>query len=193
MSKKDPLQFDAATHTYTRHDGIVLPSITQIISLIDTNTEYYNEVSAKLGSNRHKMLQYYDEGDLDETTVLPEYAPYLDGWKKFRSESGFKPTVIECKLYHKVYDFAGTPDRAGTLNGGTVVLEIKTGQISRLTGLQLAGQQMLFLNNGISVYDRYAVQLFGDGSYLLKKYDNPSDEMVFCALLTVWNWIKNYE
>ena len=184
---------DRATHTY-RVDGRVVPGITKIIKsagLVDDS--WFTEYSRERGSAAHLACQLHDEDDLDEASVDPVIVPYLEAWKKFRAESGFRPTMIEESLYSPTYGFAGTPDRYGILNGDEVIIEIKTGGISFVTGIQLAAQRILFANamNLISK-KRFAVQLTNEGKYKLTQFSGNSDFNDFLSCLAVHNLkVKN--
>lgn len=183
------LILDPKTHIYTV-DGIRKPGITEIIKsagLVDDR--WYTDYSAERGSAAHKACHFFDENDLDESSVDPAILPYLEAWKKFRAESGFSPEIIEEPLYSEAFQFAGTPDRAGILNGDIVIPEIKTGLISVVTGIQLAAQQILLEEvKGIRVKKRFAVQLTSRGTYKLTQFPDPHDRAIFLHCLSVHNF-----
>src|SRR5690606_18835965 len=83
-----------------------------------------------IGQHVHAACHYDDEGDLDEATVHPDVRPYLEGWRLFRREMGFVPLLLETRVYHPIYRYAGTLDRFGLLehqSGVYVLVDIKTG------------------------------------------------------------------
>jgi hypothetical protein len=107
-------EFEAEGHRY--ENG--LESVTGILKsegFIDTR--FYDEWSRDRGSGVHLATAYDDQGELDEETVDPEIDPYLEGWRKFKAESGFIPQQIETPMMSTVYRYAGTPDRIGELPG----------------------------------------------------------------------------
>lgn len=189
MNKESPeLVLNPASHTYTR-GGIVVPGISEILKSVGmVDDRWFTEYSRDRGTGAHLACQFYDEGDLDESSVDPAIRPYLEAWKKFRTESGFIPELIEKKLYHSGYCYAGTEDRYGLFNASRDVVEIKTGMISAVTGLQLAAQELLLRDNGFEVHRRFAVQIKADGKYKLTEYTDPWDKNVFISCVSAHNF-----
>ncbi len=175
-------------HLYWKND-LRIPGISEVMKaagLIDAR--WFTEHSREKGSAAHKACHFFDEDDLDETTMDPVIAPHVAAWKKFREETGFKPVIIEKSLHSVVYNFAGTPDRAGILNGQEVIVEIKTGGISFLTGLQLAAQDILLAEaEGFRAKKRFAVQTKNTGSYKLTQFNDPMDRGYFLSTLSMWH------
>ena len=69
MSTSGELQFDAAAHRYTLN-GVILPSVTQIISAVGLYEYDYVSaetlaVAAERGRYVHEMIEMYEEGTLD--------------------------------------------------------------------------------------------------------------------------------
>ena len=139
MSSKD-LTFDEEKHEY-RLDGRILPSVTGILremGFIDDT--YFTEDSAARGTAVHRATELYDLGTLDEDSLDPRLVDYLEGWKRFRKETGFLPTSIEGRGWSK-FGYAGTFDRIGvTDNASIVLLDIKSSMyVPDWIGLQLGG------------------------------------------------------
>jgi hypothetical protein len=182
------LVLEKSSHIY-RLEGSILPGISGIIKaagLVDT--KWFTEYSREKGSAVHLACQLYDENDLDEATLDPVIIPYLEGWKQFRSDTGFIPSIIERPLHSTIYRFAGTPDRAGIMNGVDVIPEIKTGGISFVTGLQLAAQDILLSEaEGFRAKKRFAVQIKSNGTYKLTQYADPQDRVYFLSALSMYN------
>jgi hypothetical protein len=105
--------FEKEGHVYTA-EGKVYPSITQILSAEGfINTAFYDEWSRDKGSMVHLACHYDITGELDEDSLDDEIKPYLSGFRKFMSESGFKVERSEVPAINKIYGYAGTPDLIG--------------------------------------------------------------------------------
>jgi len=50
---------------------------------------------------------------LDEDTLDPVIAPYLEAWRRFKRESGFVVERSEVPMASSVYRYAGKPDVIG--------------------------------------------------------------------------------
>ena len=181
------LTFDEATHTY-RLDGTVLPSVTTILKaegFVDTSR--YTEYGRDRGTKVHRAIHLYDDGELDEDSLDPALRPYLEGWIRFKQESGFEVIESEGRHASEAYQFAGTLDKLGTWKPNTpVIIDIKTGKVESWVGLQLAGYHILVDDK--SHYKRFALHLREDGSYRLHEFKERSDRAVFLAALLTHQW-----
>jgi hypothetical protein len=90
------------------------------------------------GTALHVATEYDDEGTLDESSVDPNAAPHLCGWRRFKRESGIEILAREQFFYCDDLDYAGQIDVDCALNGVTGILDIKTGQRYRWHAVQLA-------------------------------------------------------
>lgn len=190
--------FDADTHTY-RHDGVVYPGVTSVIrGLIDYSmvNEEMLRIAAERGSYVHLATQLDDEGALDESSLDPQLIGYLDAWRLFRFEKGFKPSAIERPLFHPLHRYCCTLDRTGNFAADKrdSIVEIKTtSQLLPATGVQLVGQKLAWEANGGRRIDvRAAVQLRSNGTYRYKVYDDPDDLPAFMAQLTTTRWLAKH-
>lgn len=119
-----PVEFTKEGHRY----GNDLESVTGILKaegFIDTR--FYDDFSRERGEFVHKARHLDDMGELDEESVDPEIAPYLEAWRRFRRESGFIIEQSEVPMMSKTLKYAGTPDvighfPAGNLKRGAVEL-----------------------------------------------------------------------
>jgi len=102
------IQLDRATHRYSNN----LPSVTTIlksVGLIDT--AFYTEEGRERGRAVHLACEYYDQGDLDEDSLDPQIAGYLQAYKKWKATFGYEFTWIEMPMQDKTGVYAGTSDR----------------------------------------------------------------------------------
>lgn len=182
--------FDPAMHVYTV-DGDRVPHVTEIIAAARAFTpNEYAQFYAERGSAVHYVCRLDDEGDLDESTMNDAVKPYLEGWRKFKAESGFdfSGVEIECQKHSKVLGFAGTIDRFLNHKEQPIVIDIKTGVVHPATGLQLAGYALL-IDHMMYGTKRIAVHLSKEGNYKINEYaDHLGDRSAFLACLTVVNW-----
>lgn len=179
------VEFDPEKHIY-RLDGVIIPSVSEIIApLYD-----HSGIPAKhLENARERGLavdiacQFDDEGDLDEGSLDPETASYVEGWRKFRREWEFKPLLIQKPMSHAIHGMAYgmTPDRIGhgKMAEGEIVVDIKcTAAVERPQRIQLAGYAAPF--DG----PRFVVQLFPKNYKLhdFAKTAKRDDGMFVCCL-----------
>lgn len=186
------LHFEPETHTY-RVQGAIIPAVTHVIdplhdlSGIPAATLEY--ASAR-GKAVHLATELYDFDDLDIDSLDPEIVPYLKAWIKFREETSLSIGMIEEKLFHSVYRYAGALDRVITLFGSDAILDIKcVAKLNPATAIQTAAyKELVEKNTAYKNLKRYAVQLKRDGKYKLEEYKDPDDFRVFMSCLALHNW-----
>ena len=183
-------EFDPVAHRYTL-DGRVLPSVTQILRGLDD----FSKVPARVlerardrGSRVHAACNLDVLGTLDEATVDDEVAPYLAQFRRFLRESGFQPTLSECRVYDETLWYAGTLDIFGDLPGCIdVQIDIKSGAIPCSVGPQTAAYACgLYKRAGIKTRRRYTLKLEA-GKYSLILLDSLADMDKFKRQLRKFN------
>jgi len=108
-----PVEFTEEGHLY-HHEGARLPSVTGILKdegFVDTT--FFNDHARERGSLVHLATHLDDIGELDESSIDPVIAPYLEAWRRFRRESGFVIEISEKPMRSSIYGYAGTPDSIG--------------------------------------------------------------------------------
>jgi hypothetical protein len=188
------LTFDALTHTYTL-DGRELPSVTTILKgtgMIDYSMipQAVLQEAGRRGTAVHVALQYMDDGELDESSVAPEYAGYIKAAKRFYAETGFTVAHNEYRDYHRGLLYAGTLDRTGVFpDDSLAVVDWKTGLVMPAHALQLVGYANFFRNP--RRYRRIAVKLNADGTYRAQEFPAArfeQDWAMFQAALACYQW-----
>lgn len=184
----DSLSFDPETHIY-QYKNKVVPSVTQIlqaVGIIDYSRIDNNilETAMQRGKDVHLATQFLDENDLNWATVGEDIKGYVTAYQKFIEISGFKPEKIETAVVHLEYKYAGTLDRVGTLDGHSVILDIKTGSMPAWTGIQLAAYAACLSGS----YQRVGLQLNQDGTFKITTFTNPNDFNLFLSALSIYNW-----
>lgn len=199
------LSFDPVAHQYA-WNGQPVPGVTSLLQHLHSFSMVDPEVLAEAqdrGKYVHDCCHAWDENDLDESFVKPEMAGYVESWKRFTARHEPNWTSIEQSGYSKIYHFAGTEDRFGTMlffdgNQGArcpVDLDIKTSaQSHRVWGLQLAAYRQLRIEEsiGAALNRRVTVRLKADGSFpVVDEWINPNDWPAFLALISLHRWSIN--
>ncbi len=115
--KRVALQFDEPAHVY-RVEGRRVPNVTSILEPVSGLAGIppnVLEYSRALGKATHKATELDDLGRLEESSVEPDVMLRLESWRAFRGAYAFEPELIECRVYHQNYGYAGTFDRVGSL------------------------------------------------------------------------------
>lgn len=169
-------------------DGAEVPSVSELCRFI--SREVYGDVTqwrldnaADRGTRVHKaceILDLYGKADVDDDIV-----PYLQAYLQFRKEHGVAYTMIEKSLFHPVENYAGTIDRAGTVDGKPAIVDIKTSCTvqKRLALAQLNFYRRMLELDTPAEYSLYILHLSPDGTYKLIPIDRNDD--VPNALLTL--------
>jgi hypothetical protein len=193
------IDFEESTHTYTV-DGVVRPSVTQVLSLLHDWSVVDPDVLARaqqFGTHVHDATALYDQRDLAEDLLHPDLKGCLEAWKRFRREREPVVEAVELQLYSEKYGYPGRCDRIvkisrkGKSTPQRVVLDIKTGdQLMDSVDLQLAAYAQAWNEEHPRkrATGRVSIQLFRDGTYLESWHDNKGDFQVFLHCLGITNW-----
>ena len=186
--EKSELFFDPVTHAYT-YQGKRVPSVSQILldmGFIDT--QWFTQEGRERGSLVHRAIEVHSRGA--HCMKNPLIDMYIEAFKNFAKDCEWEPEIIETPM--ACLQYAGTPDQIGKFNGKPSVLDIKTGSISPVTGLQLAAYQKLYSlkSEGISL-KRFAIQLTETGRYILTEYKERMDGYIWDAAVSIWWWKAN--
>lgn len=192
------LRFDPDTHTYWLGDAKV-PSVTTILKPLTDLSAIPRDVlqyAADRGTAVHYGTELYDTDQLDWDSLTDELVPYIEAWAEFRAITGFRPELIEARVFHPGLFYAGTLDRTGIINGERAILDIKTSKTMYPTvGMQLAAYAEA-LHAAQPEQDkhtaRYAVQLKDDGTWALHQYADPTDWPTFVAMRTLVGWADKH-
>lgn len=198
------LEFQEAGHLYLL-DGLPIPSNTQILKaerMVDDR--FYTDAGRERGVNVHNACWFLDEDDLDWSTVSDEEKGFVEGFGEFKVKTGFKTDFNELAVWGNSL-FATRLDLIGVLNGVRVIIDLKTGQVDRWVGLQLAGQQIAITDrirenqepwvSKLSRIDghpypvkRFALKLNKNATYKLIPFPDNSEMDVFNGLVRTHHW-----
>lgn len=163
---------------------------------------------AALGKAVHRAIEFYNQDvieglDMDRfeerVDIDPQASGYLKAWKRFCSESRFRPTAIETRWETSVAGlaFVMTPDCVGQMGVREAIVDAKTTAATQpWHGVQFAAYSMGYGKPPddptwlawFSRRDRFSVQLQENGTYRLKTFEDPTDAYVFLAALQVAWW-----
>jgi hypothetical protein len=193
------LRFDPVKHEYFLGEK-KLPSVTQVIdyfSLIDTR--FYPEWVRDRGQAVHAACEFDDEGTLDESTVDTRVIGRLRAYRRFKAEVEHAWEYSEKRLFHPIYRYAGTLDRAGLMvikgDPWNTVLDFKSGAMLDAYRLQLAGYVALITQihpeKNPMKWQRVILQLQDDGKYkphVLPQEELAGDMAAFLGYVNAMNW-----
>lgn len=186
MNDSDVL-FNRYHHRYIVR-GQNVPSVTEILAPLTNFRMVRTEVlhaAAHIGTAVHKACELDDLGRLDESSVMPALAGYLDAWRRFCQEHRVHWSRIESCVYHEQMGYAGTVDRYGVVDGDAAVVDLKTSAaLHPAVGPQLAAYAKAIPEAAASTR-RIGVLLKPNGQYHSQTYHSPSDWAVFASLLTL--------
>jgi hypothetical protein len=177
------VDFNPEGHLYTV-EGQRKVSVTQALSLVDDR--WKDPFFLRRGSIVHKVTELYDLDQLDESTVDDQIQGYFTAYKTFLLDTGFKPRLIEHRMYDPKWQFAGTLDREGDLFKCAAIIDLKSGAPAKVDPLQGAAYWHLYGSPIHKVFDLY---LREDGTYKLKEVEKPRNLFpTFCAILTAYRF-----
>lgn len=162
------LEYSDGEHRYFA-DGRELLSVTTILDLAGLVSPYCKDEEARYrGSRVHEFTAADDVSPLDLRTVPQHLRGYLRAWRRFRSDVGFEPMLIEHRVDDVVNGYSGRFDRFGRCKGHTLptLLDIKTsnsGAVPAYSRLQLTAYSLAF--NPKKIFFRRVVVLRPDGRY----------------------------
>lgn len=195
--------FEEDGHRYTTADGIVRPSITQILNRVGIYD--FSMVPADVlenarrrGSNVHKWCAEYDRHEyLDETWMADDEIGYFEAWLRFRRESRLVIRRVETPAVRSVgaWVIAGTPDVEAFLGRNPFVVERKACRVKHPGwALQTALQEMLITGRPrVGHMGRMTVQLKPDATYRCIPYDDETDGTAALAALTICTTQDQFE
>lgn len=173
-------------HKYHSPDGEVLDSVTTILKEEFGLYKYGNIGKATFGTDCHTACQYYDEKDLDESTLDKGVALRLAQYKRALKDTGAVVLANELRRYCNKFRYAGTLDKLWRQDGALWVIDIKTGKPENWHELQTAAYLNMIKHEHAEPIRRGCLYL-ADDDYTLVEHTGKSDFGMFLALLTAHN------
>ncbi len=169
--------FNFKSHEYFI-DGARVPSVTEIIPKPDffVSDEHLEKCRIEGREDHAKIKMYFDTGDTFDD-------PFLENFHLFVNEiNGTLGTITtyERQLFSAKRGFAGTPDMEFT----GALADLKRSFINdRYHALQLAGYNLLRIDNGLPKLKKWFVIWPENGWFKIRNVYNDQAETIFIALL----------
>ena len=173
------LRFDKADHEYFIND-VKVPHITGMLEATGwIDDTWWTEESCERGTMVHRLAADYDLGAIpDPRSVECIYKGWFLAYVALMRVVRPQWKDIETALFDLVRRWGGRPDRVGKLWGAWAVVDLKTGQPSPATPIQLALQAILAAPEvGLppTAMLRYEVRLRATGKGTLIEHRDPND------------------
>lgn len=210
MGERMEIDFDEERHEYSK-DGVPVPSVTtvlaKVLDIYKGVPPFVLERAAIKGTAIHDLTEFYDDDDLDFTTVPEEYSGYLSEYIAVKEELGMEVLESERRVFSEEHWYAGTLDRIVTLKrpisvDGTVVippdepvlLEIKsTYSLMPTTGPQTAAYALALSEMDGKEYPyRMCIWLRPDKHKVIPLLDR-NDPIIWSSTLILYNWYKRHK
>lgn len=166
--------------------------VTQVLALtgLSGDSRFMDEVSRQRGQAVHLAMQFFDEGDLDESSIDPELRGYLSAYLNWRGkQNGMRYEAIELPLANG----EGLEGQLDRVIEGTprTILDFKTGKgaVASWVGLQLAAYGWLY--DPKETFERMAVKLHPDGTFTERRFPKEEyerDVSAFKGALCLARW-----
>jgi len=158
------------------------------------NTDHFSEYHRDRGTGVHRACHFWDEGDLDDSSLVPEIRVRLDHYRRFLDE--LHPTIIaaEREVEHSILGYRGRLDRIAEINGRVGVLDLKGVSEAAWHGVQVSAYMAAYnsnLNTAKPAVARWNLYLHDDHYRLIERTDR-QDFGVFCAALTLARWKEKH-
>ena len=189
--------FDEKEHLYHTPSGMRLEGVTDILQGELGGFDGFPESAAMRGTDVHNAIQFYNENDLNESSLSSEVSGYLDCFKRAKEHHGIKVIQNELMRYHPKYLYAGRCDAVVEIGGVIGIIDYKTGmpdgarerwQLSAYLEFlkaeipELKGRWNLYLKPG---------QYVDKCGFKLEEHKGPRDFMEFLALFSAYTIKKN--
>lgn len=136
------LTFNPDTHEYF-HFERELASVTKILGATGIyNDKWYGKdpIHRARGKAVHLACRLIDADEYDEAGTHELIVPYARQYLNFKERTGFRGMMWEVAFAHTAMGFAGTLDVPGLdRHDEPWLIDIKSGQMPDLVGVQLAG------------------------------------------------------
>lgn len=183
------LRFDADAHKYY-FDDVELPGVSRILTdmgLRKSGPWELDEKYRRRGHAVHLACHLVQEGTYDEATTHPAIVPYVQGYQQFVRDTGFTATLCEEPVCSLVLGTAGTFDQYGFVDGDPWLVDIKSGTLPPLVGVQLgAYRHMLREMRQITVSKCKAIRLEESGKYTIRDVSEQKYVNYWTNAVSIW-------
>lgn len=168
-------------------DGRRVLSVTDALKLAGMSdgfpvAEYY----LWMGTARHKAIELWTKGTLDLDSVHADILPSVEAYLEFERNTGFKPVAAEKEAWNDALRVASRLDLLGVFpDGHEAIVELKSGAVSKVAGLQTAGQDIAL---GLPRRKRFGLSVPGTGKPRVVPFTSSDDYGLFLSCLNIAHW-----
>jgi hypothetical protein len=190
VTMEKPVGFDYDPITQRpMFDGRQVLGLTDVLKLsgIMDGQMWGTEHDLWMGQCRHAAVELWVKGTLDLDTVHKDILPSIEAFLEFQSDTGFKPTHSELKVWSPVYRVATRIDLMGEFpDGSEAIIELKSGACAKPTAIQTAGQDSLL--NLQKTRKRFGLSIPKTGKPKVVPYTNRDDYSIWIAAMNIAHW-----
>lgn len=208
--KKDEPKIDELSkfraHTrYKNREGVTLPSVTTVLGILNKpalivwanrlglqgidSTKYRDEMGV-IGGLAHALISSDLKG---EKLLLSGYSQdqidkannCMKSYFKWREKKNLNPYVIETPLVSEEFQFGGTTDFYGTIDGENTILDYKTGGVYKEAYIQTCAYRQLLIENGHPLPSK--ITILG----IPRTDDEKFQEITYTDFTTGWETFKH--
>lgn len=187
------IQFNEERHEYSV-DGVIVPSVSEIIKPLTFETAvnskpWLRDIAADRGTRVHQATMLMDYGEAPD--IDPDTAGYIKAYQRFLNDYKPKWEGIETLVYHDGFQYAGTVDRYGYIDGEACLVDIKTGTYNKYPmSAQLAGYTLALGKMMVFRAERaFDLMLTKYGTYEIKEIDH-NGAYLFADCMNIYNTTK---
>ncbi|QOR55553.1 MAG: hypothetical protein UMS36scaffold28_43 [Phage 59_13] len=168
-------------------DGRRVLSVTDVLRISGMYDGYpASDHALWMGQARHKAIELWIKGTLDLDTLHPDILPSVEAYLEFEQQTGFKPLATELECWSPSLQLATRLDLLGVFpDQHEVIVELKSGAVSKVAGLQTAGQDIA---KGLPRRKRYGLSVPQSGKPKVIPFTSTDDYGTFISCLTVAHW-----
>lgn len=186
-------------HLYTV-DGRPAPSVSAIKNQFTDWSKVPQDLLGRaqgFGTAVHKVCEVIDNCGTFKKPYDAALQPYVDQWIQWLSDNKVELIAVELMLHSPLYNFCGTIDRMGIIDGRVFTIDIKTSTTVKAdVRLQTAGYEQLWNENiySFGTDDKYksagrkVVQLTGTGKAVEHNAGDHTDWPAFQNLAQFLRW-----
>jgi len=189
------LRFVEADHRYYWNEDVV-PSVTQVMAdqgLGSPPGPWFKPEHRARGRAVHLACTWVADDSYDQEGTDPVIHGFVSGYQQFLKDTGFRPELLEEPMFSPSLKVAGTMDQWGKApSGETWLVDIKTGVVPKLVGVQLAFYgYMLAEERGLQSAKRKALRLEASGKYTIVDCSEPRWTKYAMEAVSQWRLRKD--
>ncbi len=167
------LTYNDQGHAY--FNGKRVARTTEICALLAPRSWNVDEYYLRKGVLIHRITEWEDTGELDESSVDPNLAGYLSAYRQFKTDTGFNVMETEKKFYSQRWGYCGRVDKFGELFSYYSVLDVKSGGPHEADRFQSSAYLFGLKDAGFRVWRAWDLYLKPTGKYNLVEQKRPSE------------------